>query len=187
MGRLRERLLAADVDTESESPPTGRVRSSDPVDWQDMSTETNGPTGWASGIDPVERGLSESEDAFAAFDADQLVESILDGLAVPMFVVDRAGEIAYLNSAACEVFETAEPDALGSTPTTVHGGQQLLGGVLSTGEAVVDHRETVGVDGTQRTLSRTLEPLEDDPAGIVGVVETIRPLSEPSRDGDSPQ
>lgn len=175
MKRLLNRLLVTDTGTET-TDHTDEKQVSDSVEWRDISVETNGPTGWDSDTDPEERGLSEPETPFETLDVDQLVGTILDGVAVPTLVVDQAGEIVSINSAACERFETDEATAIGATPTTVHGGQQLFGQVLLAGEEITDRRETV--DGGNQTISRTLKPLTDESGEIIGAVETVREVFE---------
>ncbi|ATW90039.1 PAS domain-containing protein [Halohasta litchfieldiae] len=173
MKRFLNRLLV----TEPEPETTERIdeeRVSDSVEWRDISIETNGPTGWASDPDPEEREPSQTETPFGTLDVDYLMKTVLDGVAVPTLVVDCSGEIVSINSAACERFGTTEADAIGTTPAAVHGGQRLLGQVLLTGEEITDRRDTVIVDGTGRTIRRTINLLKNERGEIVGAVETIQ-------------
>lgn len=172
MDHLRDRLIAAASRTETDREPTDDG-SSESVEWRDISIETNGPTGWASGTDPEKRGRSESTDSFETLDTGQLVGAILEEIDSPALVVDHRGNTVSINTAACETFGTAESAALGVRPTAVHGGQPLSAQVLVTGDEIRNQPETVVIDGVQRTLNRTVTPLENDSGAIVGAIETI--------------
>jgi PAS domain S-box-containing protein len=173
MKHFLNRLLVTDSEAET-TERTDEADVSDSVEWRDISVKTNGPTGWASDTDPDEGGPSEADTPFETLDVDHLVKTVLDGVAVPTFVVDRAGKIVYINSAACETFGTTEADAVGTPPAAVHGGQRLLGQVLLADEETTERQETVVVDGTERTIRRTLNPLQDEQGEIVGAVETVQ-------------
>ena len=172
MDQLRDRLTAANSQTETNGEPTDE-RSSGTVEWRDISIETNGPTGWASGPGPDNRGHSASTDPFETLDTDQLVGGVLDAVDSPALVVDRRGKTVSINTAACEVFGTTQSAALGARPTVVHGGQPLSATVLATGDEIRNQREAISIDGEKRTVSRTLTPLRDHSGEVVGATETL--------------
>jgi len=116
-------------------------------------------------------------------DADQLLGNVLNGIAVPTLVVDSAGRISHINSNACKRFETTETAAIGATPAAVHGGEELAAHVLSEGSEINERRETVVVDGTERILSRTITPFQDNSGEVVGAMETARDITEKGREG----
>jgi len=184
MKRFLNRLLVTGSEPET-TEHTDEERVSDSVEWRDISTETNGPTGWATDADPAERGPSRTETPFETLAVDHLMGTVLDGVAVPTLVVDRSGEIVHINASACAAFGTTEADAVGTTPTAVHGGQRLLEQVLSTGEEITDRRDTVIVDRKERTIRRTINPVNNERGETVGAVETIQACA--ANDDDTEQ
>ena len=188
MRRLLSRLLVTHSG-EKRAESTDDSGSSDSVAWTDLSESepTSGESGERS--DPnqgpdssTQPPPSDDTGAAAAMDSDQLLASVLDGIAAPTFVVDSAGRISHINSDACRLFGTTESAAVGEPPAAVHGGDDLAADVLESGEAITERRETVVVDGTERTLSRTLTPFVGDAGEVVGAMETARDITEKVRE-----
>jgi len=186
MKRLLNRLVVADTEQEN-AEATDDSGTSDAVEWTDLSTQTSGPHGSESGPDPSRSPTGDEQsapdsDEVDTMDADRLLANVLNGLAEPTIVVDSAGYISHINSNACSVFEVSKSDALGAPPASVHGGESLADHVLDTGEEITERRETVAVDGTERTLSRTITPFRDDSGEIVGAMETASDITDKARE-----
>jgi len=187
MRRLLNRLLVTHSG-EKRAESTDDSGSSDSVAWTDLS-ESEPTSGESSERSDPSQGPdsstqpppSDDTGAAAAMDSDQLLASVLDGIAAPTFVVDSAGRISHINSDACRLFGTTGSAAVGEPPAAVHGGDALAADVLESGEAITERRETVVVDGTERTLSRTLTPFVDD-GKVVGAMETARDITEKVRE-----
>ncbi|MFW5978206.1 MAG: PAS domain-containing protein, partial [Halohasta sp.] len=193
MKRLLNWLVVTNTEEESVDA-TDDSGTSTTVEWADLSGETSTPVDSAAESEPtpsadsgpptraVSSAASTPEtadtDEVDTMDAYQLLGNVLDGLAVPTFVVDSAGHISHINSNACGLFETTESAAVGAAPAAVHGGEDLTSHVLSSGEEITERRETVTVDGEERTLSRTITPFQDGSGEIVGAMETARDVTE---------
>lgn len=161
---------------------TSTGQSSETVEWDHVSENGEAPTS-DSGSDGLSTPDSAANsDEVDTMDADQLLDNVLNGLAAPTLVVDSSGRVSQLNEQAREIFETTDAAAVGSPPAAIHGGEKLISGVLTTGDGVTDREETVVIDGTERTLSRTVTPFHDESGAVVGAMETARDITEKKRE-----
>jgi len=198
MKQLLNRLVVTQSEDEAkraENTADAEGSTSDSVEWSDISAEKAAPVSDDTGPDiddPPGEPTASSEadstpDTAATSDdvetmaAERLLANVLNGLAEPTMVVGSAGQITHINRNACEQFGTTESAAVGSTPAAVHGGEALTGRVLDTGDAITETTETVVLDGTERTLSRTVTPFRDDSGEIVGAMETAKDITETAR------
>ena len=190
MRRLLDRLVVTNTG-EEHAETTADSGSSDPVAWADLSEEESTP-GDSGVISEPTRGSDSSPqqpppettgdtEVVDAMDAGLLLANVLDGLAVPAFVVDSAGRTSHINTDACEAFETTDGAAVGAEPAAIHGGEPLVVTVLESGEAITERQETITVDGTERIRSRTITPFVDDAGAVVGGIETVEDITDTVR------
>ncbi|MEA1931834.1 MAG: methyl-accepting chemotaxis protein [Euryarchaeota archaeon] len=186
MKRLLNRLVVAGTE-QDDAEATDDSGTSDSVEWTDLSTQPSGPHGSESGLDPSRSPIGDEQsapdsDTVDTMAADRLLENVLNGLPEPTLVIDSSGVVSHINSNACSVFEVSESEALGAPPAAVHGGDPLAEGVLDAGEAITERRETIEIEGTERTLSRTITPFRDNSGEIVGAMETASDITEKARE-----
>jgi len=91
---------------------------------------------------------------------------------------DADGMILRLNSAACELFNTTKAAAVGVPLVSVHSGSDRASGIIESGERLSEFEESVTIDGSQRTLSRTIIPFEDESGAVVGGMEIARDVTQ---------
>ena len=187
MRHFINQLMVAAGNTETDRAETEGAgaettdQTDEAVAWTDVSESDHVPSG--SGTDDLSTTDSPaSSEEVETLDAEHLLANVLNGLAAPTLIVDSAGHVSHLNEHACELFETTEAAAVGAPPATTHGGEELVSGVLTTGEGITDREETVVIDGTERTLSRTITPFHDQTGEVVGAMETARDITEKVRE-----
>jgi methyl-accepting chemotaxis protein len=132
-----------------------------------------GPTAEQSPGQPVD-SMVETE----TLDTELLLTNMLRGLDAPTVMFDADGMILRLNSAACELFNTTKAAAVGVPLVSVHSGSDRASGIIESGERLSEFEESVTIDGSQRTLSRTIIPFEDESGAVVGGMEIARDVTQ---------
>jgi len=206
MKSLLNRLVVTNTDTEADqSEDENDSDHTESVEWTDVSSEATdhpvsegGPEDTQPSTDAAEPATSAdrksqstpdtvaTSDEVDTMDADELLDNVLNGLAEPTLVADSAGRISHINSNACEMFETQESAAIGASPAAVHGGEDLVARVLSTGKEITERQEEVVNDGKKRILSRTITPFHDGSGDVVGAMETAKDITEKVREKEKP-
>ena len=186
---LNQLMVAQNKKEETETADTAADASkTESVEWADISATDPQLDTEQTDINQRDTNKQPTPDTTATSDevdtmaAERLLENVLNGLVEPTMVVDSAGRISHINRNACERFETTESAAVENSPSAVHGGEELVARVLSRGEEITERTETVVIDGTERTLSRTVTPFQDESGKIVGAMETATDITEKARE-----
>lgn len=113
----------------------------------------------------------------ATLDTELLLSNMLGGLDSPTIMFDADGTMLRLNTAACDLFNTTQADAVGQPLVSIHTGSDQATQVVATGKRVSEFEETVVVDGEDRRLSRTVIPFKNESGTVVGGMEIARDVT----------
>lgn len=108
-----------------------------------------------------------------------VVESVLEGLDLPIFVVDDEGYFTHSNQACRDLFNREPGELLGDCLFDYgEADNSVMREVLASGTAVKDLEDSVVVDGEEVPVSRSVFPLFDGQGGVVGAVEINRDITD---------
>lgn len=170
MDRFLDRIQVSSA----ENDPSGRATDADSsgtVEWRDISIRRSATESKPAKESPRTTDIGADLESLGS---EQLLTTVLDGLSTPALIADSDGAVAYLNRPACILFDTTASTAVGRPSAALHDGAALVPQVVSTGEPVRNHRETVTVGESQYDLLRTVVPFSTQAGTIVGAMETIR-------------
>ncbi|EJN58829.1 methyl-accepting chemotaxis protein [Halogranum rubrum] len=117
--------------------------------------------------------------SLATLTSASVVESVLDGLDLPIFVVDDEGCFTHSNQACRDLFNRRRGELLGDCLFDYgEADNSVMRDVLESGTAVENLEDTVVVDGDEVPVSRSVFPLFDGEGVVVGAVEINRDISD---------
>lgn len=116
----------------------------------------------------------------------QYNRSVLQGIIVPLVVVDRANRIEFINGPMCSIISTACSDHFGHPlpGLLVAGGidEDITGTVLAMGEPTHGTAHFTRDDGVVFPLRYEASPLRDDKGSITGAILVVIDLTQEEKD-----
>jgi methyl-accepting chemotaxis protein len=108
-----------------------------------------------------------------------VVESVMNGLGYPVFIVDDEGYFTKLNAEARALFDREPGQLYGDSLFDYdEADNSVMRNVLETGEPVRNLEDTVVVNDDEIPVSRTVMPFHGPDGDVVGALEINRDISE---------
>jgi methyl-accepting chemotaxis protein len=120
-------------------------------------------------------------DELDAVDGEDLVRSILGGLAFPVLVTDARGEVTHANANAADLFGRGADSLVGSVAADLYaeaGGTALLDRTLEDGERIEEYEDAFELGGRTAHVSRSVVPITCARGTVRGAMAIDRDISE---------
>ncbi len=119
----------------------------------------------------------------------QYNRGILNGIIVPIFVVDRERCYQFVNTPLLNILGRTESEVLGKPTSSIlkldSDGKSITGEVISSGKSRSGNTRYTRPDGVEFPLHYEVSPLKDATGQVVGAIGVLIDLSQEERDRKS--